>query len=71
MEQWSTFRKVKNYVQNNLIDYYKKDVKVLKPRNHRRIFDKLEEYDRQGTDLDFSDKAEKVKEEDLDVYGAK
>ena len=49
MEQWSILSNVMNYVQynRNLRDYYKLDVKALKFKNHKKIYDKLEENDRQ------------------------
>ena len=57
-----------NYVQynRNPIDF-KLGVKTLEPKNHKRIYERLEEDDRQIIDLEFGETAEKLKE-CLDVY---
>ena len=65
MEQWSILSNVINYVQynRNPIDYYKLDVRALELKNHRKIYDWLEEEDRQVIELDFGNTPDKLKEE--------
>ena len=57
MEQWSILSNVINHVQNNRkpINYYKLDVKALESKKHKRIYEKLEENDRQDIDISFGD----------------
>ena len=61
---------VVNYVQydRNPRDFYTLEVKVLDQKNHRIIYDKLKEEDRQVKDTDFGDTPDKLKGEYLDIY---
>ena len=59
-----------NYVQNNRNprDVYNLDVKAIDKKNHRKIYDKLKEEDRQFMELHFGDTLDKLKGEYLDMY---
>ena len=54
MEQWSILSNVFNYVQyeRNPRDYFKLDIKILEEKNHRKLYDRLKEEDRQVTEVD-------------------
>ena len=62
IEQWSILSNVINYCKHNKnpVDYYKLDVKGLEPKNHKRMYDKLEKDGRQVMYLDFGDTPEKL-----------
>ena len=64
MEQWSALSNVINYVKynRNPTDCYKLHVMALEPKNHKRLYKKLEKNDRQVIDSDFGDASEKLKE---------
>ena len=68
MEQWSILNNVMNNVQYNRSpnDYYKLDIRALEPKNNNRIYDSLEEDDRQVIDLDFTETPVKLKGGHLD-----
>ena len=70
MEQWSILSNIVNYVQynRNPRDYYSLEVKALEQKNHRNIYDRLKEEDRQVIELDFGDTPDKLKGEYLDKY---
>ena len=73
LQQLSIDSSVINYVQydRNCIDYYKFDIRALKPKNHKRIHHKLEEHNRQVINLDFGVSPENLKGEYLDLYGVR
>ena len=48
--------------------FYNLDVKVIDQKNHRKIYDKLKEEDREVIELDFDDTLDKLKGEYLDMY---
>ena len=67
--QWSILSNIVNYVQyDNPRDYYNLEVKALEQKNHRKIYDRLKEEDRQVIELDFGYTPDKLKGEYLDVY---
>ena len=70
MRPWSLLSDFIHYVQcnRNVIDYYKLDINALEPKDHKTIFEKLEEDDSQVIGLDFGDTLEKLKGKYLDVY---
>ena len=72
MEQCSMLSNVINYVQygRNPRDYYKLEVKALgiRAENHRKIYDRLKEEDRQDIELDSGNTPDKLKVEYLDMY---
>ena len=49
MEQWLILSNVVNYVQydRNPKDFYNLDIKAINQKNHRKIYDRLKEEDRQ------------------------
>ena len=55
MEQWSILSKIVNYVQydRNPKNFYDLEIKVIDQKNHRKIYDRLQEDDRQIMELDF------------------
>ena len=61
---------VTNYVQYNRIprDYFKLNIKTLELKNHRKIYDRLREEDRQVIELDSGNTPDKLKGEYLDMY---
>ena len=69
MEQWSIQHNVVNYVQydRNPKDFYYLDVKAIDQKNHRKIYDRLHEEDRQILKLDFGNNPDKLREY-LDMY---
>ena len=70
MEQWSILSNVVNYVQydRNAKDFYDLDIKVIDQKNHRKIYDRLKEEDRQVLELDFGNNPDKLREEYLYMY---
>ena len=70
MEQWSILSNVVDYVQydRNPRDFYNLDIKTIDQKNHRKIYKRLKEVDRQVMGLDFSDTLDKLKKEYLDMY---
>ena len=70
MEQWSMLSNVFNYIQYNRhpSEFYDLDVKAIGQMNHRKIYNRLQEEDRQVLELDFGDNPGKLKEEYLDMY---
>ena len=70
MEQWSILSNIVNYVQynRNPKDCYKLGVKAIDQRNHRKIYDKLKEEDRQVLELLFGNNPDKLRRECLDMY---
>ena len=69
MKQWSICGYVINYVgyNRNPIDYYEVDVMALELKYLMRMYDKIEEDNRQVVYLTLSDTPEKFKEY-IDVY---
>ena len=69
MEQLSILSNVINYVQysRNPSDYFKLDIKTLDKKNHRKMYDKLNEKDRQMIELDLGNIPKKLKGEYLDM----
>ena len=61
MEQWSILSNVVIYVQydRNPRDFYNLDIKVIDQENYRKIYDRLEEEDRQVMELDFGNTQDK------------
>ena len=72
MEQWSLPSNIVNCVQydRNPRDYYNLEVKALEQKNHRKIYYRLKEEDKQIIELYFGDTPDKLKEEYLDMYDA-
>ena len=70
MKQWLIVSNVVNYAQydRNSKDFYDLDVNAIDQRNHRKIYDRLKEEDRQVLELDFGDNQYKLKGEYLDMY---
>ena len=69
MEQWSILTNVVNYVQYDRSprDFYFLDVQALDQKNHRKIYDRLKEEERQVIEIDFGDTLVKLKGEYLDM----
>ena len=63
MEQWSILSNVVNYVQydRNPKEFYDLDVKAICQKNHRKIYGRLKEEDRQVLELDFGDNLDKLR----------
>ena len=63
MEQLTKPGNVIKYPQcnRNPIDYYKLDIKALESKCYRRIYQRLEEEDRQIIDFEFGERPEKIK----------
>ena len=72
MEQWSILVNIVNYVQydRNPKNFYDLDVKAIGQKNHRKIYDRLKEEDRQLLELDFGNNSHKLQREYLDMYDA-
>ena len=70
MEQWLILSDVVNHVQydRNPKDFHNLDVKAIDQKNHRKIYDRLKEEDRQVLELDFGNNPDKVRGEYLDIY---
>ena len=70
MEQQSILGNIVNYVQydKNLKDFYDLDVKAIDQKNHRKIYDRLKEEDRQVSGFDFGNNPDKLRGEYLDMY---
>ena len=70
MEQWSILSNIVNFVHydRNPRDFYNLDVKVIDQKNHRKIYDRVKEEDRQVIEIDFGDTLDKLKGEYLDMY---
>ena len=70
MEQWSLLSNIVNYVQYDRkpSDFYNLDVKVIDQKNHRKIYRRLKEEDRQVIELDSGDTPDKLQGEYLDMY---
>ena len=70
MEQFLVLSNVINYVQynRNPVGYYELDIRALEPKSHKRIYEWLEEDDRQIIDLEFGKTLKTFREEYLDVY---
>ena len=68
MEKWSILSNIVNYVQyaRNPRDFYNLDVKAIDHKNHKKIYERLQE-DRQVIEIDFSHTPDKLKEY-LDMY---
>ena len=70
MELWSILSNAVNYVQynRNPKDFCNLDVKVIDQKNHRKLYDRLQEVDRQELELDFGYNLDKFRREYLDMY---
>ena len=70
MEQWSILSNVVIYVQydRHPRNFYNLDVKMVYQKNHKKIYDRFKEEDRQIVELDFGDAPEKLRGEYLDMY---
>ena len=70
MEQWSILSNIVNYVQydRNPRDFYTLDIKALGQKNHRKIYKRLIEEDRQVIEIDFGGTPDKLLGEHLDMY---
>ena len=70
MEQWSIFSNVTNCIQvnRNPRNYLKLDVKAVEEKNHRKLYERIKEIDRQFTELDFGNTPDMLKGEYLDMY---
>ena len=52
----------------NLKEFYNIDVKIIDQKNHRKIYDRLREENRQVIELDFGNTQDKLKGEYLIMY---
>ena len=70
MDQWSIPSNAINYIQynRNPRDDFKLDIKMLEQKNHRNVYDRLKEEDRQFIEVDFGDTQGRLKGECLDMY---
>ena len=70
MKQWLIFINVVNYVQydRNPKNFYDSVIKASDQKNHRKIYDRLQEEDRQVLELDFGNNPVKLCGEYLDMY---
>ena len=70
MEQRSILSNVTKYIQynRNPRDYFKLDFKALEQKNHRKLYNRLKEEDRQFIELDFGDTPVRLKGEYLGMY---
>ena len=70
IEQWLILSNVVNYMQyaRNPKPVYDLEIKTVDQRNHRKIYERLKEEDRQILKLDFGDAADKLRKEYLDMY---
>ena len=70
MEQWSILSKVVNYVQydRNPNNFCKLIVKAIDENNHRKMYDKLQDDDRQVLEIDFGNNQDKLRREYLDIW---
>ena len=70
MAQWSLLSNVVNYVQydRNPRNFYDLDSKAKHQKNHRKIYDRLKDGDRQILEIDFGKNPNKLQREYLDMY---
>ena len=70
MEHRSMFSNVVNYVQydRNPKNFHELNAKALDQKNHKKMYDKLKDDERQTLDIDFGDNPDKLKTEYLDMY---
>ena len=70
MEQWSILSNIVNYVHydRNPKNFYDLDVKAVDQKDHRKIYDRLKDEDRQVLELDFCNNPDKLQGEYLDIY---
>ena len=70
MEQRSILSNIVNYVQyaRNPNFFYDLDVETIDQKNHRKIYNRLKEEDRQILDLVFGNTPDKLRKEYLDMY---
>ena len=70
MEHWSILSKVVNYMQyhRNPKNFYELDIKTIDEKNHRKIYERLKEEDRQILELDFGNTPIKVRRGYIDIH---
>ena len=70
MEQWLILSNIVHYVQydRNPKDFYDLDNKAIDQKNHRKLYDRLNDEGRQVLELDFGNNPDKFKGEYLDMY---
>ena len=70
MEHWSILSNVVNYVQyhRNPKDLHELNIKALDQKNHKTMYDKLKEDERQTLHTDFGGNPDKMRREYLDMY---
>ena len=70
MEQWSIRSNTVNCVQydRHPKNFYDLDIKIIDQKNHRKIYDRFKEEDRQILELDHGDFPEKLREDYLVIY---
>ena len=70
MEQWSILSNIVNYVQydRNPKLFYELNVKTLDQKNHRKMYNKLKDDDRQVLGVDFGNNPDKYGRDYLDMY---
>ena len=70
MEQWPIHSNIVKYVQydRNPKNSYELNVKAIDRKNHRKMYDKLKDEDRQVLELDFGNNPDKLRGEYLDMY---
>ena len=73
MKQWSILSNIVNCVQYNRNPraFYSLDIRAIDQKNHRKIYTRLQEGDRQVLGLDFGDTTDKLRGEYLEnVWGS-
>ena len=70
MEQWSILSNIVKYVQydRNPKMFYELNVKAIDQKNHRKMYDKLKDDDRQILELNYGDNPDKLRGEYLEVF---
>ena len=71
MEHWSILSNVGNCVQydRNPKNFHELNIKALdQEKNHKKMYEKLQENERQILDIDFGDNPDKLNREYLDIY---
>ena len=70
MEQWLILSNIVNYGQydRHPKNFYDLDIKAIDQKNHREIYDRLKDEDKQVLELDFGNNSDKLRGEYLDKY---
>ena len=69
IEQWSILSNIVNYVQNdrNPKNYYELNIKIIDKKNHRKMYNRLKDEDRQVLELGFGNNPDKLRGEYLNM----